>query len=142
MKFSSLFKPHPNHQRGVSIFFAIMILSVILSLALGTSIILIRQIKIMRGISHSVITFYAADTGIENVLYVDKLCYSPNCSTSSPPLFCTPDCTGLPDNYTTSTVLENGARYDVEFSTSTDGTVVIKSVGSYKGKGRAIQVIR
>ena len=131
-----------NSQKGVSVLFAVMIMSVILSIALGTSSLLVQQTKMVREIGHSVITFYVADTGIEDILYQDKLCYPPDCSTSSPPAFCTAACEGLSNGYTAFSTLGNGARYDIEFNTSTDDSVIIKSIGTYKGNGRALQLIR
>lgn len=70
-------------QRGVSLFLAIMVLSVILAIALGLSSILVSQIKIIRGMGNSVVAFYAADSGIEEALsdiYIDqfKPSYTPN----------------------------------------------------------------
>jgi hypothetical protein len=142
MKLLTQIKLYLNSQKGVSVLFAVMIMSVILSIALGTSSLLVQQTKMMREIGHSVITFYVADTGIEDVLYKDKLCYPPDCATSSPPAFCTIACEGLPNGYASSSILANGARYDVEFNTSTDESVIIKSMGTYKGNGRALQLIR
>lgn len=58
----------PDSQKGISILFAVAILSVVLSIALETSSILIRQVKMVREIDYSVVAFYAADNGIEEVL--------------------------------------------------------------------------
>ena len=94
----------------------------------------------MREMENSVLAFYAADTGIEVILYQDKCCRQPICSTSSPPAFCTPTCTGLPDGYSTTTVLENQATYQAEYLIGPP--ITIKSVGIYKETRRAIQVTR
>ena len=57
-----------HSQRGVSLFLAIIVLSIILAIVFGLSAILVGQIKILRGIGKSVVAIYAADTGIEQAL--------------------------------------------------------------------------
>lgn len=54
-----------DHRRGVSIFLAMMMLTLIFSLALGLNTLLVSQVKTMRDSGNSVIAFYAADSGIE-----------------------------------------------------------------------------
>jgi len=122
-------------QKGVSILFAILIMTAILTIGLGVSVIITQQTKMLREIGYSVIAFYAADSGIEGVLYEDKLCRRPTCSTSSPPAIC-PGCDGLPSGYNTSFILENGASYNASYATTT------KSIGSYKTIKRAIELTR
>ena len=115
-------KFHYNSQKekGVSILFAVLILSVVLSIALGTSSLIVRQLKVMRGVGSSVVAFYAADCGIEKVLL------------TKPPL-------------PISKTLLNGAEYEVFVSASTtEGcdalNYCIKSIGSYKNTKRAIEI--
>lgn len=55
-------------QKGVSLYLAVIIMSIILAMVLGMTTILTGQIKTMRGIENSVIAFYGADTGIERLL--------------------------------------------------------------------------
>jgi len=55
-------------QKGVSIYLAVIIMSIILAMVLGMTTILTGQIKTIRGIENSVIAFYGADTGIERLL--------------------------------------------------------------------------
>ena len=107
-------------EEGVSILLSVMILSVILSIALGSSDIVIRQVQSMRGIGDSVVAFYAADHGIEEVMVME-----------------TPTSIG-------ETELSNGATYEVtviESATSTCSAdnYCITSIGSYKNTKRAIQ---
>jgi len=61
-------KVKSQKSRGVSLYLAFMIMTVLLALALGINAILFGQIKMVRGMGNSVIAFYAADTGIERVL--------------------------------------------------------------------------
>ena len=56
-------------QKGVSLLFVVLITSVILAIGLGISSILIQQIGMISKIGHSVVSFYAADSGIEQMLY-------------------------------------------------------------------------
>ena len=57
------------HSRGVSLYLAIVIMSVILALALAISSISLSQIKMARNMGQSVIAFYAAETGVERTLF-------------------------------------------------------------------------
>ncbi|MHA1481957.1 MAG: hypothetical protein ACTSQA_00780 [Candidatus Heimdallarchaeaceae archaeon] len=58
-------KNNIQSEDGVAILLSVMILSIILSIALGSSDIAIRQVQSMKGIGDSVVAFYAADHGIE-----------------------------------------------------------------------------
>jgi hypothetical protein len=62
MKFS-IFK------RGVSLYLALIIMFILIAIALGVSLIIVSQMKMMKGMGDSVVAFYAADTGIEQTLY-------------------------------------------------------------------------
>ncbi len=50
-------------------FLVVLIMSVILAIGLGISGILIQQIKISENIGDSVVSFYAADSGVEQQIY-------------------------------------------------------------------------
>ena len=56
-------------EKGVSIYLALMIMFILLAIGLGVSLIIVSQMKMMKGIGDSVVAFYAADTGIEHSLY-------------------------------------------------------------------------
>ena len=58
-----------NLKKGVSIYFALIIMFILLAISLGISLIIISQAKMIREMGDSVTAFYAADTGIENSLY-------------------------------------------------------------------------
>lgn len=61
-----------NHkEKGVSIFFTLIIMGILLSTVLGLGAILLGQIKTMEGMGNSVKALYAADTGIEKALNDD-----------------------------------------------------------------------
>ncbi len=107
-------------QQGISILFAVSILSVVLSIGLGMSAVLVKQLKTIREVSYSVTAFYAADNGIEEVLLMTS------------PL-------GIPKTQL------NGAEYEVIVKDGEDPdcdavNFCIKSIGSYKGTKRAIEI--
>ncbi len=109
-----------KQEKGVSILFAVSILSVILAIGLGTSTILISQIKTIRKIGYSVTAFYAADNGIEEVLLMT-----------------------IPSNVPETQL--NGASYKVDVKDSDDpdcdaANFCIKSTGTYKGTRRGIEI--
>ena len=117
-------------QKGISIYLSLMIMTVLLAIALGVSTILISQQKSIKGMGNSVIAFYAADSGIEKMLYdafrgVD---IAANCPESNP----------------CQATLENGATYSIIVLPNTDpkcsgSYYCIKSVGEYKETKRALE---
>ncbi|MFA6190361.1 MAG: hypothetical protein WC711_02485 [Candidatus Staskawiczbacteria bacterium] len=58
-------------QAGVSLIITLFIMIIILSVVLSISALLYSEIKVIRNIGNSVIGLYAADSGIEKVLYYD-----------------------------------------------------------------------
>ena len=131
-------------QRGVAIYLALIILSVILAIGMGMSAILIGQMKITKGMENSVVALYAADSGIERILYEEKICRQSDCD----PIRCEgwpPEvCLGLKEGYTaTSTDLMGGdASYIAGLKYFDDGGVKkikFTSIGEYKGVKRAIE---
>ena len=112
-------------QRGVSLYLAMIVMTVLLGIALGISSIFLGQTKILRGLGYSVIAFYAADAGIEEVLINRD---SPNtiCLEASP-------CS-----------LANGAEYYLDIKPAGVGcpavNYCIKSIGQYKETRRAIEI--
>ncbi len=57
-----------KNNKGSSLYFSMVVIAVILGVALGTSAILINQIRMVRGMGNSVVALYAADTGVEHAL--------------------------------------------------------------------------
>lgn len=126
-------------QKGVSIYLAFMLMLMLLVLALAVSAVLLSELKITKGIGYSVIAFYAADTGIERMVFDDVQCWQ-----QTPPCqwFCKEDtdedgfCQGVKDDYEPAKTLANGAKYEID--NIVNG---FRSVGIYKGVRRAIEVI-
>lgn len=56
------------YQKGVSALFAVLILSVMLTVVLGVTTIVATQIKTIKVVGDSVVAFYAADAGVEYML--------------------------------------------------------------------------
>jgi hypothetical protein len=131
-------------QRGVAIYLAILIMTVLLAIVLGITTILIGQLKIGRGIENSIVALYAADTGIEHILYEEKLCRQVPCAANCYGSPASDICLGLPDGYSTGQVnLDNGANYTATaiYGADEEGKKIIKlkSIGEYKGVKRAIE---
>lgn len=102
-------------------------MSILLAIVLGISTILVSQMKIVKGIESSVVAFYAAETGIEQVL-INRA---------------NPCGTGNGDCSFSGILSSNGAAYSVEVLPDGDcpaANFCIKSVGSFRGVKRAIQV--
>jgi len=123
-------------QKGVSIYLSVLILSFILSIALGISAIFVTQIKEATKMGDSVIAFFAADSGIERILWKDNVCWNNNPPCLSP---CNSNCAGL----------QSGTRIDYQFPLGTDYSYTVqsegngfKAIGIYKGTQRAIEINR
>lgn len=61
-----------DSQKGVSLLITFFVMGISLAMVLGMSIILLGEIKTIRGMGYSVVAFYAADSGIEKTLYYDR----------------------------------------------------------------------
>jgi hypothetical protein len=126
-----------SSQKGVSLYFSIIILSILLAIVLGLGAILVGQTRMIKGMGDSVGAFYGADTGIERILYEDKLCRQADCD--SLPWPCAVGCGGRSGGSVSDSVSVGQATYQVTFN---DGATDITSKGMYGGTWRAIQVSR
>ena len=119
---------------GISIYLAMVVMSILLAVAFGINSILFSQIKTIKGMENSVVAFFASETGIEKALKE-----------------------ATDDTYSASGYLdldEDGfqgdkdSTYDVSaFAAGVDGCPVsanfcIKSIGTYQETKRAIQIQR
>lgn len=127
-----------NDKRGVSLYFAIIILTILLAIALGLGTILISQSRMVREMGDSTTAFYGAETGLERILYEDKLCRQPGCSSLTWPCLDTVNCDKGRLGGSVSDSLGQ-ATYQVIFN---NGATDIISIGMYKSTRRAIQVSR
>lgn len=81
-------------QKGaVSIVLAILLLSILLVIGLGISVLMINQIKMSGQLGQSVVAFYAAEAGAERCLYHVR-------------------CVGAGEDATTECIAETGAGLD------------------------------
>ena len=141
-------------QKGVSLYYAVVITSILLAIALGLGTILISQIRGLKEMGDSVIAFFAADTGMEKILYLDAICQKQeNCTSTSPfytlcsgqaGLAGTTTCIGLYD-YSTSTDLTSDLKFEARATTTViEGatTTFFRSKGIYKERQRTIEAGR
>jgi len=115
-------------QRGVSLYFALIIMSILVAVVFSISSVILVQMRVIRKMGDSVIAFYAADTGAEKILYESKFMI-------------------LPTGTEYSNTLNNGASYiaTVLGTSSPDcfgRWYCIDSVGTYQGSKRAVRITR
>lgn len=107
-------------EKGVSLYISVIILTIMLAMVFGLSAIVTNQIKMIRGMGDSVAALYAADTGIERIIYDVRI-----------------GKTG--QNFSETW----GTDYNYETTTTTGGAcgtkTCLQSVGTYKQTKRAIQ---
>lgn len=115
-----------NSQEGTSLYFAILLIAILLAIVLAFGTLSFFQIKTIRGMGNSVVAFYAAETGIERELYEKN-------DLGSPPY---------------SGDLGGGITYQVrilgpgEEGCPLDSSFCIDSVGTYQAVRRALRVSR
>lgn len=117
-----------DSQSGFALYFAIIIMSILLAVVFSISTITLAQIRSIRRMGDSIIAFYAADTGAERALYEGRF--------GAPP----------PGTIFEGT-LSNGASYKVTIVSITSpdchgSWYCIESVGSYRGSKRAVRITR
>ena len=110
-------------------YLAIVIMVVLLGIGLGINALLVDQIKALRGIGDSVIAFYAAEAGVEKILYDDSQGVNIVSICNDPP----GDCTGS---------LSNSASFSVVVTTCAAFNYCVESLGSFKQVQRKISVER
>jgi len=59
-------------QSGVSLIISFFVMTIIVAVILAITTLLYNEIKMIRNIGNSVVAFYAADSGVEKVLYYDR----------------------------------------------------------------------
>lgn len=113
-----------NSKGAASIFLVMSILSVVLVIALGSSLIAATQVKTSLSSSESAIAYYAAETGAEYALYeVIK-------NSNEPAVTC-----GV------SWVAAGSGRYCLKKSGTIDtGDLKVQLIGEYKSTRRSIEI--
>jgi len=124
----------------VAVYLSVIILSILLAMVLGLMTVFLNEMRMIKGMGDSVVAFYAADSGIEEVLYKDKLCRQPNCDQPPVTWVCidTINCDDgiLRGSFSTGLGLANST------TTFDDGATKATSTGEYRGNMRALQVTR
>ncbi len=114
-----------NKQQGTTLYLSLMIMTILLAVAFGLSSIFLGQAKMIRSMGQSVIAFYAADAGIEEVL-TRRSSPSSTCTKLSP------------------CFLDNGAAYYIIIQTPgvdcAAANYCITAVGVFKEARRAIGI--
>ncbi|MBU3934430.1 hypothetical protein KKC00_00445 [Patescibacteria group bacterium] len=143
-----------SREKGVAFLITFFVMGIALSVILGVSSILISEIKVIRNIGNSVSAFYAADTGIEEIIYFDSnkipeggtRGFCNICNVCSD--FGCQDCQISGDDCDLDTCTDcqvsyyaqiNGSRYDIISSVGPEEEV-FRSYGSYAKTIRAIEL--
>lgn len=61
-----------NSQKGISLIITFFIMVIILAVVFSISALLFSEVKVLRNIGNSVVAFFAADSGVEKVLFYDS----------------------------------------------------------------------
>lgn len=61
-----------NSQKGVALIITFLVMTIMLAIVLGISVILLSEIKIVSNLGNSVSALYASESGIEKTLYLDR----------------------------------------------------------------------
>ena len=147
-----MFLERKKLEEGVSLYLAIIIMSILLAIVLGVSAILYSQLRITNEVGSSVVAFYAADSGIERAMYDENNCLLVtdirHCGSFYRSNPCSGDgngdgfCDGVAKNYDTGEVILDSKRtvgYKVK-------AVVIgqkrgfRSIGKFYRLNRAIEI--
>ncbi|MDP3954093.1 MAG: hypothetical protein Q8Q06_01585 [bacterium] len=105
---------HKPHSKGSALVLSVLIVNTLLSMAIVLTLIFVPKIKVSTNIKNSVSAIYAADSGIEYCLYVNRVD-----SVSAP-------------------TLNNGATYTV--IPSDCSTTTIRAIGEKDGTTRSLEV--
>lgn len=121
-------------QKGVSLYLAIVIMSILSAVALGLITLSISGIKMVGGLENSVMSFYAANTGIEKML-MDRDTPTATADYYSGYLDLNDNGASDPneDSFYDVTVTVAGLNCDAD-------NYCVKSIGTYRNTNRVIEV--
>ena len=128
-----------RNQQGIAVLLSILILSIIISVAISSSTIILKELEFGKDAGFYAIAFFAADSGIEKILTVRD---SPMVMWQDLPTTC--------KTAATACILSNFAKYWVVVTpaggTKPDGSTCafanfcVESTGEYNLTRRAIEV--
>jgi len=108
-------------EKGIAIYISLVIMTFLLTMGLGLTIIVLGQMRMLRDIGNSVIAFHAADSGIEEGLYRQRQLNDTSNINNTP--------------------LDNGASYSALYNEDPVArTATWQSMGVYRGESRAIEI--
>lgn len=117
-----------KREKGYALLVVLLILGLLSVIVLGVNIIIATKLKVTIATAHSVVAFYAAESGSEKILYDDrKGAYDPN-----------PAGIGFVITPPGKITLSNGATYEVILLN--DSPTSIKSIGSFQNVKRALEL--
>lgn len=136
---------HKSCQAGVSLYMALMVMTMLFGIGLGMSSLLLSQLDTLKGVGFSVLAFYATDTGVERAIYEDnKECAE--IQDNDKHVTCLQDAIdAIPSEELT---LTNGATFTLLVEAGGDGgcpetsNYCVKSVGVYQQTRRAVRIAR
>jgi hypothetical protein len=120
-----------NDKRGVSVYIAILVMTILMAIVFGLTSVVIKQAKEMREMGYSVVAYYAAETGIETALNDQN---------------CTSSCPLTSGTLNISPTVNPGYQYQ-GFATSTPdcpdtANFCVKAVGTYGQTRRGLMIAR
>ncbi len=124
-----MYRNNIQKEKGSVLYLAIVITAILLGVLFGVGSLFVGEVQILRGIGYSVVALYAAEAGMEKILYDDSIGIDivDSCQDSG-------DCTGL---------LSNGATYDVVVDGSCGGFFYCaESTGTFKKASRKAMIER
>ena len=62
-----------NNQKGISLLITLLIMSALLSIAFGLSVLSLGEVKLSRDETKSLTSYYAAEAGVECQMFNDRL---------------------------------------------------------------------
>lgn len=110
-------------EKGATLLFAILILASVFLISLAVATSILTQRRLSSAIGDSLVAFYAADSGIENRLFDAK---------GGTPT--TGNCADF------GLTFGNGATCTISSVTKEAGATTIRSIGSYRGVKRGMEV--
>jgi Tfp pilus assembly protein PilX len=110
-------KKNFSQQGATSILLGVLLLSVLLLIGLGISLLMLKQVKLSGQAGRSVLAFYAAEAGAERCLYEVRKNGAVSCPFAD-------------------VLLDNQASY----TTNYNGVDTITSIGQYRDTSRKLQL--
>ena len=135
-------KNNIQKERGVALYLTIIVMALLLGIALGVGSIFVGGSRLLRGVGHSMVTFYAADAGIERILYEDSKSASTgnnimDCDGSGPPF-----CEGVVNAATYKVVVTGPGLTMSDGATCNGVAYCAESAGTSQNSSRKIQIER